>query len=80
LQLVLATGEFAICFAVFGSVSAMMPILKKNLALDPVQVTGEFTLGFALLALFAVVCFIVVFKSGSNPDPKTQLVSHGASA
>jgi MFS transporter, NNP family, nitrate/nitrite transporter len=39
LQLVLATGAFAICFAVFGSVSAMMPILKKNLGLDPVQVS-----------------------------------------
>lgn len=39
LQLILATGAFAICFAVFGSVSAMMPILKKNLGLDPVQVS-----------------------------------------
>jgi NNP family nitrate/nitrite transporter-like MFS transporter len=39
LQLILATGAFAICFAVFGSVSAMMPILKKNLSLDPVQVS-----------------------------------------
>jgi len=37
LQLTLATGAFAICFAVFGSVSAMMPILKKNLGLDPLQ-------------------------------------------
>src|SRR5262245_15038222 len=39
LQLVLATGAFAICFAVFGSVSAMMPILKKNMSLGPVQVS-----------------------------------------
>jgi NNP family nitrate/nitrite transporter-like MFS transporter len=39
LQLILATGAFAICFAVFGSVSAMMPLLKKNLGLDPVQVS-----------------------------------------
>lgn len=39
LQLALATGAFAICFAVFGSVSAMMPILKKTLALDPVEVS-----------------------------------------
>src|SRR5262245_7653930 len=38
-QLMLATGAFAICFAVFGSVSAMMPILKKNLGLDAVQVS-----------------------------------------
>ena len=39
LQLSLATGAFAVCFAVFGSVSAMMPILKKMLHLDPVQVS-----------------------------------------
>lgn len=39
LQLILATGAFACCFAVFGSVSAMMPILKKQLALTPIQVS-----------------------------------------
>ncbi|MBI4750666.1 MAG: NarK/NasA family nitrate transporter [Acidobacteria bacterium] len=39
LQLVLATGAFAVCFAIFGSVSAMMPILKKTLNLNPVQVS-----------------------------------------
>lgn len=39
LQLILATGAFAICFAVFGSVSAMMPLLKKNLGLSPVEVS-----------------------------------------
>lgn len=39
LHLTLATGAFALCFAVFGSVSAMMPILKKRLELDPIQVS-----------------------------------------
>jgi MFS transporter, NNP family, nitrate/nitrite transporter len=39
LQLALATGAFAFCFAVFGSVSAMMPMLKKQLLLSPVQVS-----------------------------------------
>ncbi|MBI2683544.1 MAG: NarK/NasA family nitrate transporter [Acidobacteriales bacterium] len=39
LQLALATGAFAFCFAVFGSVSAMMPILRKQLDLTPVQVS-----------------------------------------
>ncbi|HKX28129.1 MAG TPA: MFS transporter [Blastocatellia bacterium] len=38
-QLILATGAFAVCFAVFGSVSAMMPILKKSLGLSPMQVS-----------------------------------------
>ena len=38
-QLTLGTGAFAVCFAVFGSVSAMMPILKKMMHLDPLQVS-----------------------------------------
>jgi NNP family nitrate/nitrite transporter-like MFS transporter len=37
MQLALATGAFALCFAVFGSVSAMMPIIRKQLHLDPLQ-------------------------------------------
>ncbi|MBS2036894.1 NarK/NasA family nitrate transporter [bacterium] len=36
-QLLLATVGFALCFAVFGSISAMMPILKKQLHLTPLQ-------------------------------------------
>ena len=36
-QLALATGAFALCFAVFGSVSAMMPIIRGQLHLDPLQ-------------------------------------------
>jgi NNP family nitrate/nitrite transporter-like MFS transporter len=39
LQLALGTGAFAVCFAVFGSVSAMMPLLKKDLGLSPMQVS-----------------------------------------
>lgn len=39
LQLALATGAFALCFAVFGSVSAMMPIMKGRLQLTPMQVS-----------------------------------------
>ncbi len=39
LQLILGTGAFALCFAVFGSVSAMMPVLKKQFHLAPVQVS-----------------------------------------
>src|SRR5262249_32279485 len=37
LQLTLATGAFALCFAVFGTMSAMMPILNKQMHLSPVQ-------------------------------------------
>ncbi len=39
LQLVMGTGAFFVCFAAFGSVSAMMPILRQRLALSPVQVS-----------------------------------------
>jgi MFS transporter, NNP family, nitrate/nitrite transporter len=39
LQLTLATGAFAVCFAIFGSVSAMMPLLRERLSLDPMQVS-----------------------------------------
>jgi MFS transporter, NNP family, nitrate/nitrite transporter len=39
LQLFLGTGSFALCFAVFGSLSAMMPIMRKLLALEPMQVS-----------------------------------------
>jgi NNP family nitrate/nitrite transporter-like MFS transporter len=38
-QLVLGTGAFVVCFAVFGSTSALMPILKRRLHLDPLQVS-----------------------------------------
>src|SRR5579872_3313540 len=36
-QLTLGTGAFALCFAVFGSLSAMMPILSKQMHLTPLQ-------------------------------------------
>jgi NNP family nitrate/nitrite transporter-like MFS transporter len=39
LQLAAATLSFACCFAVFGSVSAMMPILREQLGLSSVQVS-----------------------------------------
>jgi len=39
LQLALATGAFATCFAVFGSVSAMMPLIRKSMELTPFQVS-----------------------------------------
>jgi len=37
MQLALGTGAFALCFAVFGSVSAMMPILSKQMHLSAVE-------------------------------------------
>lgn len=37
LQLTLGTGAFALCFAVFGTMSAMMPMLSRQMHLTPVQ-------------------------------------------
>ncbi|MEO8735144.1 MAG: MFS transporter [Edaphobacter sp.] len=37
LQLTLGTGAFGFCFAVFGSLSAMMPILSRQMHLTPMQ-------------------------------------------
>lgn len=51
LQLALATGAFAVCFAIFGSVSAMMPVLKTRLALSPVQVSVALALPVLLGSL-----------------------------
>ena len=38
LQLVLGTGAFALCFAVFGSASAMMPRIRETMGLSDLQV------------------------------------------
>jgi NNP family nitrate/nitrite transporter-like MFS transporter len=38
LQLLLGTGAFAVCFAIFGSFSAMMPLLRSRMELTPVEV------------------------------------------
>jgi hypothetical protein len=37
-------------------------------------------MAFVSTALFAIICFVVVFTSGSKPDIRTHLVSHGAAA
>jgi NNP family nitrate/nitrite transporter-like MFS transporter len=37
LQLALGTGAFAVCFSVFGSVSAMMPMARLRLHLTPLE-------------------------------------------
>src|SRR5215472_1897413 len=51
LQLILGTGAFALCFAVFGSVSAMMPVLKKQFHLTPVQTSIEMAIPVLLGSL-----------------------------
>ncbi|HXG93268.1 MAG TPA: MFS transporter [Blastocatellia bacterium] len=66
LQLALATGAFAICFAVFGSVSAMMPILKKNFQLSPLQVSIALALPVLLGSLGRIPLGILTDRYGGR--------------
>src|SRR6478672_1907231 len=66
LQLTLATGAFAVCFAVFGSVSAMMPILKKTLHLDPVQVSIALAIPVLLGSLGRIPLGILTDRFGGR--------------
>jgi NNP family nitrate/nitrite transporter-like MFS transporter len=66
LQLTLATGAFAVCFAVFGSVSAMMPILKKQLGLDPVQVSIALAIPVLLGSLGRIPLGILTDRFGGR--------------
>jgi MFS transporter, NNP family, nitrate/nitrite transporter len=65
-QLILATGAFAICFAVFGSVSAMMPILKKNLGLSPLQVSLAVAIPVLLGSLGRIPLGILTDRHGGR--------------
>lgn len=65
-QLVLVTGAFAICFAVFGSVSAMMPILKKSLGLSPLQVSLAVALPVLLGSLGRIPLGILTDRHGGR--------------
>ena len=66
LQLVLATGAFAICFAVFGSVSAMMPSLKETLRLSPFQVSVAIALPVLLGSLGRIPLGIFTDRYGGR--------------
>jgi MFS transporter, NNP family, nitrate/nitrite transporter len=66
LQLTLATGAFAVCFSVFGSVSAMMPLLKKQLGLDPVQVSIAIAIPVLLGSLGRIPIGIMADRFGGR--------------
>ena len=66
LQLILGTGAFAICFAVFGSVSAMMPIMKKMLGLNPVQVSIAIAIPVLLGSLGRIPLGILTDRFGGR--------------
>lgn len=66
LQLVLGTGAFTVCFAVFGSVSAMMPLLKGRLGLDPLQVSIALAMPVLLGSLGRIPLGIITDRLGGR--------------
>lgn len=66
LQLLLATGGFAVCFAIFGSVSAMMPILKKQMELSPIQVSIALALPVILGSLGRIPLGMLTDRFGAR--------------
>jgi MFS transporter, NNP family, nitrate/nitrite transporter len=66
LQLMLGTGAFAVCFAIFGSVSAMMPILKKQMALSPVQASVAVAIPVLLGSLGRIPLGILTDRIGGR--------------
>jgi len=66
LQLLLGTIAFALCFAVFGSVSAMMPILRKQLGLSPIQVSIAIAIPVLLGSLGRIPLGILTDRLGGR--------------
>lgn len=78
LQLVLATGAFAACFAVFGSVSAMMPLLKGRLGLGPVEVSVALAVPVLLGSLGRVPLGMLADRHGGRPIYMAVLATSAA--
>lgn len=65
-QLTLATGAFVVCFAVFGSISAMMPTIRQNLELTSVQVSIALALPVILGSLGRIPLGILADRYGGR--------------
>lgn len=66
LQLGLATVAFALCFAVFGSLSAMMPVLQKQFHLAPMQVSIAMAIPVLLGSLGRIVLGMLTDRFGGK--------------
>jgi NNP family nitrate/nitrite transporter-like MFS transporter len=66
LQLAMGTGAFAVCFAVFGSVSAMMPLTKARLHLTPLQTSVAIAVPVLLGSLGRIPHGILADRWGSR--------------
>ena len=80
LQLTLATGAFAVCFAVFGSVSAMMPLLKKQMGLNPLQVSVALAIPVLLGSLGRIPLGILTDRFGGRSVFLAVMLISAASA
>jgi MFS transporter, NNP family, nitrate/nitrite transporter len=65
-QLVLGTGAFAFCFAIFGSVSAMMPLLRQRLNLDAMEVSIALAIPVLLGSLGRIPLGILTDQAGGR--------------
>jgi NNP family nitrate/nitrite transporter-like MFS transporter len=65
-QLALATGAFACCFAIFGSASAMMPLVRERLSLSPLQVSIGLAVPVLLGSLGRIPLGIWTDRSGGR--------------
>src|SRR5436305_3291659 len=66
LQLMLGTGAFALCFAVFGSVSAMMPVLKRQFQLAPMQASIAMAIPVLLASLGLIPLGLLTDRFGGR--------------
>ena len=66
LQLTLGTGAFALCFAVFGTMSALMPILSKQMHLTAVQKSVAVALPVLLGSLGRIPLGILADRFGGR--------------
>lgn len=80
LQLALATVAFALCFAVFGSVSAMMPVLQKQFHLAPVQVSIAMAIPVLLGSLGRIALGILTDRFGGRKVFTATMVCSVAAA
>ena len=66
LQLTLGTVAFALCFAVFGSVSAMMPIMRKHLDFSTMQASVAIAIPILLGSLGRIPLGILTDRFGGR--------------
>ena len=66
LQLALGTGAFACCFAIFGSASAMMPLVRERLELTAIQVSIALAVPVLLGSLGRIPLGIWTDRSGGR--------------